>query len=139
MIVIKKQKFLKNLHLKLICLMLGYIFWSFINKSHIIDLWIDVPLSFYDIPKNIIIDAPENVTLNISGKRSLLKTINTKNLAIHLDMHTIKPGSQKITITENNLFLPETIQAKQFEPTIIHIKKKKIIDKAHNEQRPVWN
>jgi len=118
---ILKKIFLNNAQIKIISLILGYSFWHIVSQSHTSNIWLEAPICFYQAPKNIDIEAPEKIKIQLSGKRADLYTINTETLAFHINMQDTQAGNQVIRISENQLLLPESIKMVRCYPANIAI------------------
>ena len=120
-----KKIFLNNAQIKIIALILGYSFWHIFSQLHVTRIWYTVPVSFYKVPKNIKIDAPEKIKIQLSGNRSDLYNIDVKALAFHINMQDAKVGNHIFKLTQEELFLPESIKLARCSPANIDIKMKK--------------
>jgi hypothetical protein len=112
--------------LKAIALILGYSFWYMFAQGHTISVWLNIPFSFYAVPTDMSIDAPEAITVNLVGKRTDLYNLEQEQLAIHINAQTLTSGPQQISITTETLFLPETIKVVHYKPSNLIIDVKKI-------------
>lgn len=120
MIAPMKNAFLNNITLKIMSLILGYSLWCFIGTLYVQKITQKVPICFYNVPDNLIIEAkPELVTIDISGKRSAISSCN--DLAIHIDASPLTLGEHRIAPTSDILFLPETVSLVHYEPLVISL------------------
>lgn len=107
--LIKKQNFLK-----IIALLLGYVVWRVVSSQHHTTLTLQAPLSFYNV-HHYYIKAPESITVTLRGpKKSFINVEET--LALHIDVSHLKEGDNEITITSQNLFLPEGVKLIKWNP-----------------------
>lgn len=116
----------RNIPLKVISLLLGYTFWYIFGNSHTTSAWITIPLCFYNIPELTTVRAPETVSVKIAGKRSYLRTLDTKELAIHVNAAQLHNGKNLLAITPETIFLPESIKLVHYfpsNPTVELVKK----------------
>lgn len=116
-----KNLFLSNAPLKVISFILGYSSWYLLGTAHTHTIWKTIPLSFYDVPQQHTVNAPESVTILLSGKRAHLRNLNEKHLAAHINGHDLKQGTHPITLTTQELFLPDSIKLVHYTPTTILI------------------
>ena len=96
--------------------MLGYAFWCMLSQSHTTQLHVTVPLTFYNVPKTLSLQAPEEIPVTLVGKRIDLWHIDRKTLAIHVDLAGKKAGSHPLQLAATHLFLPETIKLVDYTP-----------------------
>jgi len=79
------------------------------------------PLSFYNTPENLPIEAPEKIKIQLSAKRADLYTINKETLAFHIDMQDTNEGNIITQLKEEQLLLPESIKMVRCYPANIAI------------------
>jgi len=103
--------------LKIISIILGYSLWAIASADQIISLWIEVPLSFYNVDEHLTIDAPEKIMINIEGKRIDLSSLESSKLAVHCDVQSFNEGEHYISVTNRNLFLPYAIKLVHYKPS----------------------
>ena len=116
----------RNIPLKVISLLLGFTFWYIFGNSHTTTAWITIPLCFYNIPKQTTIKAPESLSVKVTGKRSHLRTLDTNELAIHVNTEKLHTGKNLLSIAPETIFLPESIKLVDYcpsNPTVELIKK----------------
>lgn len=112
-----KKNVWRNAPLKLISLLLGYTFWYIFGNSHTSTAWITIPLCFYNVPEAQTIRAPETISVKVAGKRSDLRSLDPEQLAIHINAEKLKLGRNLISITDEALFLPESIKLVHYNPS----------------------
>lgn len=111
-----KKLLLDSLPLKVISLTLGYAFWCMLSQTHTASLQLTVPLTFYNVPQALAVQAPETVHITLVGKRSDLWHIDQKTLALHIDMAGKQAGEHPVQLTVAHAFLPETIKLVDYTP-----------------------
>lgn len=133
---ILKKIFLSNAQIKIISLLLGYSFWYIFSQAHIARIWVEVPICFYQLPQNFQVEAPEKIRIQLSGKRSDLYTIDMETLAFHIYMQEKTKGTHVLKLSEQQLFLPNSIKMVRCYPAniAVHIKEMK----TTAEQRNQW-
>lgn len=116
-----KTLLIKNTPLKVCSFILGYALWSTFSSMQTITQELTVPLCCYQIPTSIDFDAPETITITLSGKKNQLATLNTQELAVHIDAHDLPIGNNPISVTAEKLFLPESIKLVHYSPAPLMI------------------
>jgi YbbR domain-containing protein len=116
-----KKLLLANLPLKLISLTLGYAFWCMLSQTHVATREFSVPLTFYNVPEQLIVQAPESVRVTLVGKRIDFWNLDRKALAAHIDLTGKQTGDHPITICAADLFLPDTIKVVHYAPSNISV------------------
>lgn len=115
-----KKLFLNRISLKLISLFLGYSFWYIATINQVITIPLVIPL-YFTSQKQYAIEAPEKITVTIQAKRSDIYSIDQQNLAAHVTIDNLLPGKHGIIITNNHLFLPDTISIVNYTPANLYI------------------
>lgn len=110
-----------NAPIKIVSLILGFMFWVMVSQSHFTEIWLTVPLCFDSEQTTQIINAPETIRIGLAGKRSDLFSIDTDTLAVHFKAQQLSLGNNTITIDAKNLFLPDTIKLINYNPSPITI------------------
>ena len=120
MIALLKNTLLNNLTIKIISVIIGYCLWSFLGNLYTYTSTATVPVSFYNVPGNTEISAnPESLTIQLRGKKADLK--HCSDLALHINAKSLQPGDHKIVPTEEQLFLPKTINLLHYKPLMISL------------------
>jgi hypothetical protein len=112
-----KKHLWSNAPLKVISLILGYTFWYIFGNSHTSTAWVTVPLCFYNVATTQTVHAPETISLKIAGKRSDLRALDPEQLAIHINAEQLHSGRNLITLTDEALFLPNSIKLVHYTPS----------------------
>lgn len=107
---------LGNLPLKVISVILGYAFWYAISAQHTGTMHVTIPLSFYNVEEKMHIDAPESLTVQLSGKKCALRNLDITQLAIHVNAESFTSGHNALIVSHENLLLPESIAMVNYWP-----------------------
>lgn len=110
---------LNNLSLKILSLLFGYTLWTTISTPQKISLTLKAPLSFFH-EEDKVIDAPEYILVNLSGKRSEFYKIS-QTLAFHIDADLLKSGKNIMFLDKKQLYLPSSVQLISCAPSQIQI------------------
>lgn len=104
------QKTLRSrIFLKATSLVLGFLIWASLGDLFMHRRWVTVPICFYSAGSKIL-NAPQSISLELEGKPSYLKKLNSETLAVHIDAQSLQPGTNQILITQNLLHMPSSIQ-----------------------------
>lgn len=109
----------QNIIIKILSLMIGYGIWLSLAQLHTSAMQLTIPLCFYGTEKQI--QAPDLITVHLSGKRHHLTTINPSALAIHINADSLHDGQNQLILQNSHLFLPKTINVIHWSPTPITI------------------
>ncbi len=113
----RSKKTSRTVPLKIISIVLGYSFWYILSSSHTSTAWISIPLYFYNVPTEKSINAPEVLSVKISGKRDELRMLDLQELAIHVNATQLHDGKNLLTITPETIFLPKRIKLVHYSPS----------------------
>lgn len=113
--MILKQAITSTFFLKATSLIIGFLLWSIISNSCTTHTWITVPVCFYN-KTNELFSAPATVLVELKAKRSFLRQLDRKNLAVHINAHTLQKGPNTIQLSSDLLFLPPSISIGEIIP-----------------------
>lgn len=119
-----------NRTLKIISGIFGYALWSLLSNGQVYNEKFHVPLCFFNIDKNQLLQAPETIEITIAGKRSVLRSLNTKQLAVHLNAQTFHVGANPIRLNDESLFLPSSLKLVHYTPANLVVQ---VHEKSHQE------
>jgi hypothetical protein len=108
-----------NLPLKLLSLFFGFSFWYLFMQKYDDHQQLTVPISFYNIPSDVIISSPEMATITVHGKRIDIRTIDMSELAFHINAQLLKKGKNSISLLADQLFLPDHVSLLSSSPSTI--------------------
>lgn len=99
-------------------LLIGYFLWNIIGTLSSASISVSIPLSWYNLSDSYTIESPEQLTVTLSGKRSYIRALNLKTLAAHINGKNILNNNAPnyITLTQQHLFLPESIKLVHYTP-----------------------
>ncbi len=115
-----KHAVTSTIFLKAVSLVIGFLFWSILSESFTAYKWVTIPVAFYN-KGNELIESTEKISVELRGKRSHLKNLDSSALSLHIDAQTLKPGPNTIEVTPDQLFLPATIAVGETIPHSITI------------------
>ena len=121
------QKIITNpLVLKINALIIAIGVWFFLNQTHSMIFYCNVPLCFYNQSENQSIDSPETIQICLKGHKNDFYRLSLDNLALHYDSSYLHDGVNTLVINDSNLFLPQEIKLLHYSPSNIVVKVKKI-------------
>lgn len=111
-----------NLLIKVLSFIFGYCVWSMFSARNVSTMELEVPLCFFNKPTSLQLQAPETITVQLSGKRSTLRALDRNTLAIHIDASRLHEGANPLVLENETLFLPSTIKLIHYIPAnlVIH-------------------
>lgn len=119
---------------RIIALTFGFVLWMIFSENHTKEVCLTVPLCFYNSNDNITCKGPENIKVHLLAKYNVLKNLDLKNLAVHIDSQKLKAPESNLHITEQDLFLPSSIKLVNYTPSNIVIKMEQKVCQTSSEQ-----
>lgn len=116
-----KNILLTNLTLKISAFILATVLWYVLSQSRVVYHTISVPVCFYNVAQNINIMAPETIDVTVAGKRQDIRALLGSSCGIHIDATTLHENTNRLSLTENNIFLPHNISMVHCNPTYVEI------------------
>ncbi|MBT3456195.1 hypothetical protein HN446_03975 [bacterium] len=116
-----KKIFQTKLLLKVIALIYAYFLWLMISQSFFTTLKLDLPIIFFDIPKNIIASGPEFLNINVSGRRFDLRDFISHGPSFNISAKTLSNGANIYTVSQEDILLPEEVKLVDYNPSIFDI------------------
>ena len=115
-----KEALRSTFFLKVMALIIGFLFWNVISKDFSASRWFTIPVCFYNKDKQLI-KAPETIMVELHGKRTHIRALDPSSLAVHINARTLISGPQHIPITRDTLLLPPTIAVHETIPHVIYV------------------
>lgn len=109
---------LSKLVLKTSALLCGYALWHTTSKYQKITISKAIPVCFYNVSEDMLLEGPEMITITCQGTRENLFKVAFDS-ALHVDAHNLHEGFQKKTIAPEQIFLPESVRLVHYVPTEI--------------------
>ena len=116
-----KRILLSNTVLKIVSIIVGYSFWYIMSSNNNVTIETTVPLSFTYDTTEYSVDAPENITITLQGKRLDIYNIEISTCAAHIDITHHTPGKYAVMLKEKHLFLPSSITLLHYNPSPLFI------------------
>jgi hypothetical protein len=129
-----KNIFLRNKVLKFFSLLLAIVLWFFVMGEKEAEFsFADVPLALINKPDNLIItqQTADSISLRVSGSRTIMATLSSRNIKATVDLEGIKPGTTTVKNLAGKVRLPEgtkitSISPAEFSLTLDSIATKKV-------------
>jgi hypothetical protein len=118
-----------NIVLKTISLLLGFTLWYIMSNTLHTSFWLTVPVCFDNTPESFALDAVDHIRICIGGTRADTRSLNTKEIAFHIDGQQLHTGDNTLLVTSEKLFLPPSIKLLNYEPLVLHVHATRTISK----------
>lgn len=122
--------------LRFLALLLAVLSWVFVTveQSEPENIKVLNTSIRYDSPPGfILLDPPENVRLTVRGKASSLRNLNPFQVDVFIEIPSAEKGTHQVTLSEENVFVPEDLQLVSIEPRVLHL----ILDREVTRMLPV--
>jgi YbbR domain-containing protein len=111
-----------NFGMKVVSLGLAALLWLSVSAQRLEQVSVrsfDVPISFVEIPRDLIITRANRDTVNVRlrGRVSRLRELSSENLEATLDLSGSGGGEVGITITPQALNVPQGVEVLSIEPS----------------------
>lgn len=130
-----KDALLKDLWIKLFSLVFAIFLWMSIVGGESAEELFVVPLTIQNIPQNMIIsnEVIDYVNLRLRGQRGIIKTLNTKQIEVVLNLKDAVEGENNITLFPEEIALPEGVTAVRVTPSLFKVR----LDRLTQKELPV--
>lgn len=116
-----KQQIVKQLCHNIAATICGCILWYIVAEKIIITQTKEVPIYFYNTHDTTdAFSYPSTACITIALSPSLLLSVPTKNIAVHIDAHTLPKSNTVLTKYHHAIVLPKGIKIVHCNPIIIH-------------------
>jgi hypothetical protein len=113
---ISLQKLLVNKHsIRISSLLIGFLLWSTISDLHKDSITVRIPLCLYGEQAKTW-EIPEQVTVTLYAKKSVLRAIDLTTLAAHINADTLTNKQTRIALTNKDLLLPNNVVVTNYSP-----------------------
>jgi YbbR domain-containing protein len=130
---IKKIISIKNLAVKIICVLLSVILWKYINNINISEIKFKIPITFINLPEALVSSdiSDKYVTITLSGRKDNIKNINAKSIKAIVNLGNPDIDiNQKYPVEINSEEIPENVDMNLSIKEVSLKVEKKIIKKV---------
>lgn len=119
-----------NLGLKVLSLVIAVGLWTAGYRD--IERAVEVPVEFRNIPSDLMVmeHRVDYVVLRLMGPRTLVSTLDAKDLKVALDLDGAKAGSASYNLTPESLPIPRGVTVARITPPIIHLRLEPVITRS---------
>ena len=93
---------------------------------------IEVPIEFRNIPADLMVvdNRVDYVILRLSGPRTLISTLDSKELRLWLDLGGAKSGSSSFPLDPNSFNIPRGVTVARITPPVVHLRLDPVIKRV---------
>ncbi len=132
-----KKLLFKNLHLKLLALLVSLLIWAFVvgQARAYSEKNLEVGVTYHGVLAHIDVREiqPTKVLVRVYGISSLIEKLDASSLALNIDLQNVKRAGESAFFSEDYLQVPEGIEVRQIQPRIVRV----ISDEFSTREVPV--
>ncbi len=119
-----------NIGLKVLSLVIAVGLWTAGHRD--IERAVEVPVEFRNIPTDLMVmeHRVDYVVLRLTGPRTLVSTLDAKDLKVALDLDGAKAGSASYNLSPDSLPIPRGVTIARITPPIIHFRLEPVITRS---------
>jgi len=116
--------FFRNLLAKIFSLFFAVLLWGVVIGEKHAQVQLTVPLDLVNIPDKAVVisDVPPNVAVQVQGPRTLLRTIQGRDIRRNVDLKGIGVGWTTIRILPDSIPVPRGIEVLRVTPATLDLK-----------------
>jgi YbbR domain-containing protein len=120
-----------NLKLKLVSIGMAVMLWFVISQMGDSKMSVSVRVVPQGLAKDLMLKTvdPDYVLVTINGAVSALKNLKAKDLAVGLDLSSVKEGGQSYSLQAANVTIPRGIKVEEIRPDHILIDVDRVVEK----------
>ena len=111
-----------NRGLKILALVIAVGLWLAGHRD--IERAVEVPVEFRNVPSDLMLldNRVDYVVLRLTGPRTLVSTLDAKDVKLFLDLYDAKPGSGSFPLSPNSFVIPRGVTIARITPPILHLR-----------------
>ena len=130
-----KDTLLTDIWIKIFSLVFAIFLWMSIVGGESAEELFVVPLTIKNVPQDMIIsnEVIDYVNLRLRGQRGIIKTLNTKQIEVVLNLKDAVEGENNLTLFPEEIALPEGVTAVRVTPSLFKVR----LDRLTQKELPV--
>ncbi len=117
-----RRLFVDNIGLKLFSFLIALLLWLFVLGAEDVTTTVDVPLFFrLSADRVLVSDVPHHIKINVSGPWATLKSWNTENIEVSMDLSKTDLGPSVVYFEESLFRLPPGLKLVRVNPSQLTI------------------
>jgi YbbR domain-containing protein len=119
----RRSWLLNNLGLKALSLVLAIFLWLVVLSEQKIDLTLNLPLEFRNIPRGLYLvnDVPSTLRVRLRGPKSLMQTLSPGEVSLDESARGLVEGENILPITPDAVSVPRGIEVVGVEPHRVRV------------------
>jgi hypothetical protein len=102
---------------------IGILLWHIATEYSIYHKTIELPVVFYNVPKQATYTAPKKISVTFSGPRKYLRTLSDQTTGVHIDAERLTEKTTRLSVGSLDFFVPEYLHMVHCNPSYVEINK----------------
>ncbi|MGM0645859.1 MAG: CdaR family protein [Thermodesulfobacteriota bacterium] len=117
------MKIHKNWRYQLLALLLAFFTWYLISGRERVETWVQMPIELVNLPEDLVIreGMVNRLEVRVRGPKSLVRALNTKDLAYTMDMSGLEQGRQTLALQQQNIPISRALQVMEIRPSRVEL------------------
>jgi len=113
----------KNFRYAVLAVLISMVLWSIAHGGSSVERGYDVPLTFDDLPEDVVITSQSdaNVNIRVTGSRAALRNLSPRDLEYELNVSGAKPGRTIHEVDVTRIDVPRGTQIVSRSPSQIEV------------------
>mgnify|MGYP006428390235 CR=1 FL=1 len=129
------MKIHKNWQYQLLALLLAFFTWYLISGRERVETWVQMPIELVNLPERLVIreGMVNRLEVRVRGPKSLVRALNTKDLAYTMDMSGLEQGRQTLALQQQNIPISRALRVMEIRPSRVEL----LVDQVKAKTVPV--
>ncbi len=121
----------ENWLIKLLSLAFALVLWYFVMGERKVEVGFALPLELKNVPQGMVVvnEVPSQVEVRLSGPRTLLMNLSSRDVSISVDLADLKPGLTSFKRLEERLNIPSGLKVTRLSPAFIDVRLERILER----------
>ena len=113
----------RNFRMGLLALVISTILWGIAHGSSSVERGLDIPISFHDLPDDLVItgQSTDQVNIRVRGSRAALRNLSPEKLDYVVDVAGAKPGLAAYEVDVSRFDLPRGANVVSRSPATLEV------------------
>lgn len=121
----------KNLGLKIVAIVFSIFLWLFATHRGLVEVVLDVPLEFKNIPPGLVLvnNNIKKVSISIKGQERLIRNVGPTDIRAFIDLSDAKKGEDIYLISKVNVKVPRWMTVTNIDPSSVKVVLEEVVSK----------
>lgn len=120
-----------NWQYRILAVLLAVVCWYVVTGREKVDAWVEIPVELTNAPKDLYIadGLLTRVDVRVRGPKSMVRSLDPKDLAYPLDLSGLGPGENSIQLKPENVTVSNALEIMEVSPPRVTMKVEQIVEK----------